>query len=194
MDCAKIGKLIHSLRKEQQLTQQQLADQMNISDKAVSKWERGLGCPDVSLLPELSRIFDVNLEELLSGKLNANDLVGGNMKKLKFYICPNCGNLLTATADATVFCCSKLLQPQVPREAGEADRLSVEMIENDYFISTDHEMTREHYIAFVAMLTGDSIMLRKQYPEWNLQTRIPYFAHGILVWYCTQHGLFYQTV
>jgi desulfoferrodoxin (superoxide reductase-like protein) len=167
---------------------------MNISDKAVSKWERGLGCPDVSLLPELSKIFDVNLEELLSGELNANDLVGGNMKKLKFYICPNCGNLLTSTADATVSCCGKILKPLVPRKAEEAEKLSVEMIENDYFISTDHEMTREHYIAFVALLTGDSIMLRKQYPEWNLQTRIPYFAHGMLVWYCTQHGLFYQTV
>lgn len=194
MDCAKIGKLIYSLRKEQHLTQQQLAARMNISDKAVSKWERGLGCPDVSLLPELSRIFDVNLEELLSGELNANDLVGGNMKKLKFYVCPNCGNLLTATADATVSCCGKILQPQVPCEAGEADRLSVEIIENDYFISSDHEMTREHYIAFVALLTGDSIMLRKQYPEWNLQTRIPCFAHGIFVWYCNRHGLFYQTV
>jgi transcriptional regulator with XRE-family HTH domain len=194
MDCAKIGNLIYSLRKGQNLTQQQLAARMNISDKTISKWERGLGCPDVSLLPELSRIFDVNLEELLSGKLNANDLVGGNMKKLKFYICPNCGNLLTATADAAVSCCGKILQPRVPCKAGESDRLSVGIIENDYFISSDHEMTKEHYIAFVALLTGDSIILRKQYPEWDLQTRIPCFAHGILVWYCTQHGLFYQAV
>lgn len=194
MDCAKIGKLIYSLRKEQHLTQQQLADSMNISDKAISKWERGLGCPDVSLLPELSRIFDVNLEELLSGELNANGAVGGNMKKIKFYACPNCGNLLTATADANVSCCGKILQPQVPCQAGEADRLSVEIIEDDYFICSDHEMTREHYITFVALLTEDSIMIRKQYPEWNLQTRIPCFAHGILVWYCTQHGLFRQAV
>mgnify|MGYP000848837157 CR=1 FL=1 len=194
MDCTKIGKLICSLRKEQQLTQQQLADRMNISDKAISKWERGLGCPDVSLLPELSGIFGVNLEELLSGELNVNDLVGGNMKKLQFYVCPNCGNLLTATADATVSCCGKTLKPLHLRKAEETEKLSVEVIENDYFISTDHEMTREHYIAFVALLTGDSIMLRKQYPEWNLQTRIPRFAHGVLIWYCTRHGLFYQMV
>lgn len=194
MDCAKIGKLIHSLRKEQQLTQQQLADRMNISDKAISKWERGLGCPDVSLLPELSGIFGVNLEELLSGELNANDLVGGNMKKLQFYVCPNCGNLLTATAGAAVSCCGKTLKPLVPQKAEETEKLSVEVIENDYFITTDHEMTKEHYIAFVALLTGDSIMLRKQYPEWNMQTNIPCFAHGMLVWYCTRHGLFYQTI
>ncbi|HEX3017856.1 MAG TPA: helix-turn-helix domain-containing protein [Caproicibacter sp.] len=194
MDCAKIGKLIQSLRKEQQLTQQQLADRMNISDKAISKWERGLGCPDVSLLPELSGIFGVNLEELLSGELSANDLVGGNMKKLQFYVCPNCGNLLTATADAAVSCCGKTLRPLVPQKAEETEKLSVEIIENDYFISTDHEMTKGHYIAFVALLTGDSIMLRKQYPEWNMQTNIPCFAHGMLVWYCTRHGLFYQMI
>ena len=54
MDCEKIGKLIRSLRRERGLTQLGLAEQMHISDKAVSKWERGLGCPDVSLLPELS--------------------------------------------------------------------------------------------------------------------------------------------
>lgn len=194
MDCAKIGKLIYTLRKEQKLTQKQLADRMHISDKAVSKWECGLGCPDVSLLPELSKILGVNLEEFLSGDLNANDLVGGNMKKLKFYICPSCRNLLTATADATVSCCGKVLQPLILQKAEDAEKLSVGIIENDFFISTDHEMTKEHYITFVALLTGDSIMLRKQYPEWDVQTRIPCFAHGMLVWYCTQHGLFHQMV
>jgi len=194
MDCAKIGKLIYTLRKEKKLTQRQMADRMNISDRAVSKWERGLGCPDVSLLPELSEILGVDLEELLSGKLDIRDLVGGNMKKLKFYVCPTCGNLLTATADAAVSCCGKKLQLLAPRKAEDAEKLSVEEVEDDYFISSDHEMTREHYIAFVALLTGGSVLLRKQYPEWNLQTRIPRFDHGMLVWYCTRHGLQYQMI
>jgi len=194
MDCTKIGKLIYSLRKEKQLTQQQLANHMNISDKAISKWERGLGCPDVSLLPDLSKILGVNLEQLLSGELDINDLVGGNMKKLKFYVCSTCGNLLTATEEVNIFCCGKKLQAMEPHKAEEIEKLSVEKIENDYFISTDHEMTREHYITFIALLTGDSIMLRKQYPEWDIQTRIPCFGHGMLVWYCTQHGLRYQLI
>ena len=64
MDNAKIGKLIYHLRQEKEMTQLQLAEQLNISDKAVSKWERGLGCPDVSLLPELSQILNVDLEKL----------------------------------------------------------------------------------------------------------------------------------
>lgn len=90
MNNIKIGNLIYTLRKEKQLTQLQLAERMNISDKTVSKWERGLGCPDISLLPDLSKILEVNLEELLSGKLDINSITGGNMKKTKFYICPQC--------------------------------------------------------------------------------------------------------
>lgn len=194
MDCIKIGKLICSLRKEKQLTQQQLADYMNISDKTVSKWERGLGCPDVSLLPELSEILGINLEVLLSGELDANESVGGNMKKLKFYVCPVCGNLITATQEASISCCGKKLQAMDLCKTEKSEQLSVEIIENDYFISTDHEQTREHYISFVALITGDSIMLRKQYPEWDVQTRIPVFGHGMLVWYCAKHGLRYQLV
>lgn len=42
------------------------------------------------------------------------------------------------------------------------------------------------------LLTGDTVVTRKRYPEWNIETRLPYFRHGILVWYCNQHGLFYQ--
>ena len=79
-------------------------------------------------------------------------------------------------------------------KAEEADRLCVEKIENDYFISSGHPMTKEHYISFVALLTGDALVLRKLYPEWNVQTRIPCIGHGKLVWYCSRDGLFYQTV
>lgn len=194
MDCVKIGQLICRLRRECGLTQRALADQMHISDKAVSKWERGLGCPDVSLLPELSGILGVPLEDLLAGELDANDLVGGNMKKLKFYVCPQCGNVLTATAEAAVSCCGKKLTALQPEKAADGQKLSVEVIENDYFITSGHAMTKEHYITFVALLTGDTLVLRKQYPEWDLQTRIPRLGHGMLVWHCNQHGLFYQLV
>lgn len=194
MDNTKIGKLIYTLRKEKGLTQLQLAERMNISDKTVSKWERGLGCPDVSLLAELSDIFSVDLSEMLSGKLIENDIQGGNMKKIKFYVCPNCGNVLTALSDTSISCCGKKLTPLELKKAEDNDKLSVEIIENDYFISADHEMTREHYISFVAFISADTLIMRKQYPEWNLQVRIPRISHGKLVWYCTQHGLFYQSI
>lgn len=194
MDNVKIGNLICRLRKENHMTQLQLAERMHISDKAVSKWERGNGCPDVSLLPELSRIFGVDLEKLLSGELNANDILGGNMKKMKFYICPDCGNVITAMTDTTISCCGKKLQAIEPKKAEGEEKLSVEVIENDYYISSEHEMVRDHYISFVALLTSDTMMLRKQYPEWGLQVRIPVFAHDRLLWYCSKHGLFYQEI
>ena len=194
MDHTKIGKLIYTLRKEKGLTQLQLAEAMHISDKTVSKWERGLGCPDISLLCELSKILNVDLSELLRGQLTSNDILGGSMKRIKFYVCPNCGNILTALSDTAISCCGKKLLPLELKKADAADRLSVEIIENEFFISANHEMTKEHYISFVALITDDALILRKQYPEWDLQARIPFFAHGQLVWYCTRHGLFYQSI
>ena len=93
MDYQKIGVLIYELRKEKNMTQKQVAQLMNISDKTISKWERGLGCPDVSLLPELATIFGVSVDHLLAGELKINEQIGGNMRNLKFYECPQCGNL-----------------------------------------------------------------------------------------------------
>lgn len=194
MDCEKIGKLIKKLRKGQRLTQAELAEQLTVTDKAVSKWERGLGCPDVSVLPALSGVLGVNLEELLSGELPENDAVGGNMKKTVFYVCPDCGNVIAAFAEAAISCCGHKLSPETPQKAEGADRLSVEKIENDYFISSAHEMTKEHHISFIALLTGDALMLKKLYPEWNAETRIPCFGHGRLVYGCTRHGLFEQYI
>ena len=194
MDNGKIGELIHRLRRERGLTQLQLAEKLHISDKTVSKWERGLGCPDVSLLTDLSGVFGVDLEKLLSGQLDANEERGGNMKKLNFYVCPECGNVITAMTDAGISCCGKKLKALEPVKASEEEKLSVEVIENDYYISSNHPMVKEHYISFVALLTGDSLTLKKQYPEWDLQVRIPGRTHGKLIWYCTDHGLFYQLV
>lgn len=68
MDCGKIGNLILKQRKEKNMTQKEVADLLNISDKTISKWERGLGCPDVSLLIPLSKILEISIYELLGGE------------------------------------------------------------------------------------------------------------------------------
>jgi len=192
MDHVKIGRFIYKLRKENHLTQLQLAQKLGVSDKAVSKWERGLGCPDVSLLPELAEIFGVELETILSGEMGENKKSGGNMKNIHFYVCQTCGNLIASSADAGVSCCGKKLSPAIPQKAADNETLNVEIIDNELFISTDHPMEREHFISFVALVTGDSLVLRKMYPEWDLQTRLPFLPRARLMWYCTQHGLFYQ--
>ena len=68
----------------------------------------------------------------------------------------------------------------------------MEIVENEYYVTGTHPMEKDHSLSFVALLTGDSVILRKTYPEWDLQLRIPMIAHGTLLWSCTRDGLFYQ--
>ena len=192
MDNEKIGALIRRLRREQGLTQRGLAEQLGLSDNAVSKWERGLGCPEVSFLPRLSGIFGVDLERMLRGDLTPNELVGGNMKKLSYYVCPTCGNLTFCTGQAEVSCCGRKLAALVPQKAREEEKLTVELVETDWFITSSHPMRKDDYISFVAFATGDRLQVVKQYPEWDLQVRIPARGHGLLLWYSEKQGLLYQ--
>ncbi|WP_105614667.1 helix-turn-helix domain-containing protein [Vallitalea okinawensis] len=191
MDCSKIGKLILSLRKEKNMTQKQIADAMNISDKTISKWERGLGCPDVSLLSELSQIFGVNIEKILLGDLDPNHADGGNMKRIKFYVCRNCGNILNSTGQAQVSCCGRKLEPLHAKEANDVHKIKIDEVENedDCYITIPHEMTKSHYISFVAYVTYDRLLLVKLYPEQGAELRFPKMDHGKVYFYCSQHGL-----
>lgn len=193
MDPIKTGRLIRTMRVEKGLTQQQLAKRLHVGDKAVSKWERGAGCPDISLLPLLADTLGIGLEGLLAGELEINESTGGNMKHTQFYVCPDCGNIVTASAEAALSCCGRPLTTLEPQKAEKFHCLTIEPVENELFITSNHAMEKEHYIAFLALLQGDSVLLRRLYPEWDLQVRIP-AAHGRLLWYCTQHGLFYQNV
>ena len=68
MDKQKIGDFIKKKRKEKKLTQKELAEKLEITDRAISKWERGISCPDISLLKDLCKILEIDINELLSGK------------------------------------------------------------------------------------------------------------------------------
>ena len=194
VDCEKIGGLICRLRKEKGMTQKQVADLMNISDKAISKWERGLGCPDLSLLPGLSQILGINIEEILSGEMTSNARVGGNMNKLKIFVCPHCGNLTTSTGDANISCCGRRLAALAAVKATPEHRLTIEPMEDELYVSASHAMSKDHYISFVAYVTGDKALIVKQYPEWNLSFRFHRLGHGKLYFHCSVHGLFYQLI
>ena len=194
MDNAKIGNLIYQLRKEKNMTQLQLAEKLGISDKAVSKWERGLGSPDLSLMPRLSEILGVDLEKLLTGEMPPKKTVNGNMKRMLFYVCPDCGNMITAMADANISCCGKIMTAIKPQKSDEWHKLSVEIIETDYYLTTAHPMERDHYITFVALITADGLTMKKLYPQWDMQARIPFRKHGRLVWHCSKDGLFYMDI
>lgn len=194
MDQTKTGNLIRSLRRKKQMTQLALAEKINVSDKAVSKWERGCGAPDISLLPALAAALEVEPGVLLRGDLDANRQSNGNMKRIRVYVCPACGNVAFSTDGADVICCGKKLTALRPVKAEEAQRLTMEPVENEWYITSAHEMRREHYISFLALVNADTLIVRKFYPEWGLETRLPYIAHGALMWYCTRDGLFWQEV
>ncbi|MGL5313584.1 MAG: helix-turn-helix domain-containing protein [Peptostreptococcaceae bacterium] len=194
MDCKKIGNLIYQLRKDKNMTQKQIANELNISDKTISKWERGQGCPDISLLKELSLVLEVSIEQLLAGEINSNESVGGNMNKIKFYVCPQCNNLMTATGDANISCCGKVLEPLSAKKENDDHLLNIEPVEDELFITSNHKMIKEHYISFVAYVRGDRVLIVKQYPEWNMQFRFRKQGRGRVYFYCTQDGLYYQNI
>lgn len=83
MNAEKTGFLIYELRNRKGLTQKELAEQCNVTDKAVSKWERGEGCPDVTVLPKLAEVFGVEVESIMNGELPVSQDVSG--KKIKDY-------------------------------------------------------------------------------------------------------------
>jgi len=190
MDQQKTGALIRRLRQEQKLTQRQLAQKLGVGDKAVSKWERGLGCPDVGLLPALAKALNTGAEQLLRGALDANETDGGNMKRIQFYFCPQCGNLLTATAPAQISCCGRPLAPLTAQAPDDAHRLQRETVEDELYLTSPHAMAKDHYLAFVALAGFDRVTLVRLYPEQNAELRLPQPRRGRLYWYCTQHGLF----
>ena len=146
MDQIRTGELIRQLRTKMGLTQKQLAERISVSDKAVSKWERGSGCPDVSLLAALSEVFGTDIQVLLTGELNKNEKEKGNMKKLKFYVCSECGNIITSASEAAVSCCGSRLSALEPKKAEDSEKLRVEDIGGEWYITSDHEMTKERLI------------------------------------------------
>ena len=72
MEKQTLGKMISTLRKQKNMTQMQLAQQMGVTDKAVSKWERDLAYPDISSFPKLAEILGVSIDELLNSNVNTD--------------------------------------------------------------------------------------------------------------------------
>ena len=188
MDCVKIGRLIASLRKEKRLTQKNIADALGIQSKTVSKWECGLGCPDLSLWPELSTILGVDMKQMMEGEITSNRPDSGNIDKVRFYVCPSCGNILVSTGSASIFCCGRKLESILTRDISDVP-VTVEEIDMDYFITFDHPMTKDHYLSFAACVKSDRVFLNRLYPEQSPTCRFPVVTGGKLYVYCVKHGL-----
>ena len=198
MDCSKVGALLYRLRSEKGMTQRQVAQRLRVSDQAISKWERGLGCPDVSLLSELSELFEVSVEKILEGTVAPNAAEPGNLARMKFYGCPYCGNVISNTGQAEISCCGRKLSPLAVQPADGAHRATVEDTDDSYYITFDHEMRKEHYLSFVAYVANDRLVFIKLYPEQEASVILPKAVAGWplrrygrkFYFYCSVHGLF----
>lgn len=189
MDCMKIGECIAQLRKEKGMTQQSLADALNVSNKTISKWECGLGCPDVSLWFGLSAVLGADIQKMLEGELAPNKPDNGDIEKIHFYVCPECGNILVSTGKASISCCGRRIV-QLPVSQQPKPKLQVRQMDIDYYITVRHEMSKDHYIAFIAYVTGDRVLLNRLYPEQDAAVHFPMMrAAGNLYVYCVQDGL-----
>ena len=191
MDGKEIGILLSKLRKERNMTQRKVAECLSVSPQAVSKWECGNGCPDVSLLPALSELFGVAVDRLLAGELKSEATDGGNMKRIRFFMCPECGNILTATGGGELHCCGRKLEALKPQQTDEAHQVGVQEIEEDWYITFDHPMKKDHYFRFAAYVTMDRMLLVRLYPEQGGEFRIPQIrGGGKLYLCCSRDGLF----
>ena len=184
------GKTIKELREKRKITQRELSEKIGVSDKTVSKWETEKGFPDIGIIEELAKALGVSIAELLTGDLRENGNQSANMRKMCFYVCPICGNIITSVGHGTFSCCGITL-PEVEAEKNDEEHfICVEMVDNEYSITISHPMEKGHYISFIAYVTSDALDLVKLYPEQGISVRFRKKGHGIIYAYCNRHGMF----
>lgn len=188
------GAVIKELREKQKLTQAELAEKLNVSDKTISKWETAKGYPDITLLESIAAVFGISMTELISGNAISNENRSANMLRSKFYVCPVCGNVVHSTGELTISCHGIQLMPESMEVSDENHQIHIERIEDEYFVQIEHEMTKKHYISFIAALSSDGLQLKKLYPEGAAQARIKMRGVKKIFCYCNKDGLFYIDV
>ena len=190
MDRYVTGAVIRQLREDKRMTQEELAEKICVSGKAVSKWETGRGLPDVSLLEPLAEALGISVIELFSGDLIRNANRSANMAKSMFYVCPVCGNVIQSAGEAVVSCCGIALPPLEAEAPDEEHGIRVEIVENEYCVSVDHPMEKDHYISFLAAVSGHGVQLVKLYPEGSAEARFRIDGVRYVYAYCNRHGLY----
>ena len=182
------------LREAKCMTQAELAALIGVTNKAVSKWETGKGLPDISLLQPLAAVLDASVMELMNGEQIMNQNRSANMLRTRFYVCPVCGNIIHAVGETLLSCCGITLPALEAEPFDQEHEVVIEEVENEHFVSVRHEMTKQHYISFLAFLTSDRVQFVKLYPEGNAETRLQLRGHGVLYAFCNKHGLMKQRI
>jgi len=184
------GAVIKELREKNKMTQLQLAEKLGVSDKCISKWETGKGYPDITLLEPIADAFRISVTELISGNTIHNENVSANMLRSKFYVCPVCGNVIHSMGEAVIQCHGVTLLPAEAEPTDEKHMILIERVEDEYYVRIDHEMTKEHYISFIAAVSVDGIQMVKLYPEGNAEVRFKIRGVRKIFVFCNRDGLF----
>lgn len=184
------GAVIKELREKNKMTQLQLAGKLGVSDKTVSKWETAKGYPDITLLEPIADAFSISVTELISGNTIFNANVSANMMRSKFYVCPMCGNVIHSMGEAVINCHGVSLSPAEAEETDENHKIFIERVEDEFYVRIDHDMTKQHYISFVAVASSDRMQIVKLYPEGNADARFKIDGVKKIYFYCNKDGLF----
>lgn len=184
------GAVIKELREKSKLTQAELAEKLNVSDKTISKWETGKGYPDISLLEPIAEVFGISITELISGNTISNLNVSANMLRSKIYVCPVCGNVVHSMGELSLSCHGVQLMPEQAEISDDNHKILIERVEDEYYVQVDHEMTKKHYISFIAALSSDGLQMIKLYPEQTPTARVKIRGVKKIFCCCNQDGLF----
>jgi len=184
------GAVIKELREKKNMTQAEFAQRLCVSAKTISKWETAKGYPDISLLEPIASVLGVSVTELISGNTVSNGNVSANILRSKFYVCPVCGNIVHSMGESVIQCHGILLTPCQAEETDEKHMIFVERVEDEYYVRIEHEMTKQHYITFVATLSADKLQMIKLYPEGNAEARFKINGVKRILFYCNRDGLF----
>ena len=184
------GAVIKELREKYHFTQAELAKKLNVSDKTISKWETAKGYPDISFLEPIAKTFGISITELISGNAINNVNVSANVMRSKFYVCPVCGNSIHSMGEAVIQCHGIILTPCQAEETDENHKIFIERVEDEYYVRIEHDMTKQHYISFIAALSSDKLQMVKLYPEGNPEARVKMNGVKKIFFYCNRDGLF----
>ena len=184
------GSTIKKLREQRNMTQLQLAEILKVSDKTISKWETAKGYPDITLLEPIAEAFGISLPELIAGQQIRNANVSAHMLRAKFYVCPVCGNAIHSMGEAVIHCHGIQLLPGQAEATDEAHMVFVERVEDEYYVRIDHEMSKTHYISFIAAVSSERCQLVKLYPEGAAEAGFMIRGVKKIYFYCNRDGLF----
>ena len=143
MNAQTIGNIIKELREDKNMTQAQLAQRLNVSDKTVSKWETGGGFPDITQIEPLIKVLIWN--HFATKEVNEPD---------------------------------------------DAHMPTIENVEDEYYITFNHPMTKEHFISFVAAVADNGVEIIKLYPEGPAELRVRRSRTRYIYYFCNEHGFF----